>query len=376
MSEPIEQARRAEPAWDEVRERRVLTRVHQANDALRAGRLRTRRGAMGAALAAVVLLGAFVTGRALWGGDAGSVVAGAATDPDPAAGHLSLSDGSEIELTEGARVEVVLDAPEEVRLLQHAGSARYVVSHRAERRFVVGCEGVEVEVRGTRFWVHRRAGEPAEAATVEVDVEEGRVEVRRGAERSLLSGGESLRVLGPIVEPAAAEPVPSEHALEAGGEVSGRSAIDPDPASVARPETPERPRGAPHPTSRPETELDVATLLTQAEEARRAGRLDDAVRALNQVLAQLGDDPRAATAYFTLGRVERGRHRHAAAAAAFEAAHQRDPDAVLAEDALAEATVSWSVAGRLERARSTGARYLARYPTGQYVERVRAALGD
>jgi transmembrane sensor len=369
MTGPIERARDAEPSWDEVRERRVLTRVQSARGERQQRRLRTRRWAVGSALAAIVLVAGAVGGRWLTEGTETIALTSPIIGPDTA-GRLALSDGSEIELTEGARVEVEVDSPEEVRLIQHDGAARYVVSHRAERRFVVRCDGVEVEVRGTRFWVRHRAADGAESASVEVDVEEGRVEVRRGVEHSLLSGGESLRVRvssdSHVLAPEAVE------VSEIASDPLDRDTV-PRATEIAAAERPSVRSGArvtPRPTS------DVASLLTEAEEARRAGRLDDAVRALNEVLAQLGDDPRAATAYFTLGRLERSRSRHAAAAAAFEAAYGHDGGAILAEDALAEATISWSVAGRLDRARTSGSRYLARYPDGQYLERVRAALAE
>ena len=99
----------------------------------------------------------------------------------------------------------------------------------------------------------------------------------------------------------------------------------------------------------------------------------DASRALSTAIDALGRDPRSATALFTLGRVERTRGRHVAAANAFESAYERDPGAILAEDALAEATVSWADAGRTERARAGAERYLSHYPAGQYLERVRRA---
>ncbi len=365
MSGPVERAREASPSWDEVRERRVLARVQGARAERGARRRRAGQALAVSALAAIALIA--VTG---WWMSRPTPPTASAPSPVEGVGRLALSDGSEIELTEGAHVEVEIDTRDEVRLVQHDGAARYVVSHRPERRFVVRCDGVQVEVRGTRFWVRHHAVE-AEAAIVEVEVEEGRVEVRRGGERSLLTVGESLRVRSTLE-------------VEAPTETEGPSeVIEADPPAPA-PSTPMEAREpAPRPSaSRPpsserrERAADVSALLTEAEEARRAGRLDDAVAALNEVLSLLGDDPRAATAYFTLGRVERTRSRHAAAAAAFEAAYARDPDAILAEDALAEATISWSVAGRLERARGAGQRYLARYPDGQYLERVRAALGD
>ncbi|MDQ3032245.1 MAG: hypothetical protein M3Y87_07505, partial [Myxococcota bacterium] len=63
--------------------------------------------------------------------------------------------------------------------------------------------------------------------------------------------------------------------------------------------------------------------------------------------------------------------RDAIAAEAFERSYAEAPHGALAEDALAEAAVSWSAAGRRERARDVARRYLALHPSGLYVDRVR-----
>ena len=359
MSTEIERARRAEPAWDEVRERRVLTRVlsERGARARRAAQLR-RAGLVGAVLAAAAAI---------------VVVADVASAPERAtedrSGRIALSEGSEIELEEGARVEVATEGPSEVRIVQAAGEARYVVSHLPARRFVVVCGNVEVVVRGTRFVVRR------ESDAVEVEVEEGRVEVIRGAEHSLLTRGESIRITDADVERGVEriDLAPSEVAPSEGAEMEGEESIEAeaieDEVAIAVPPA-EEGEDAVSERRRP---LDVDALLRQADAARRDGRLADASRALSTAIDALGRDPRSATALFTLGRVERTRGRHVAAANAFESAYERDPGAILAEDALAEATVSWADAGRTERARAGAERYLSHYPAGQYLERVRRA---
>lgn len=368
MSLDIEELREGEPRWDEVRERRVLAKVTGERDARRERRVRNRRAAVvGAVSIAATLLLVLAVQR--WSGEehiatAPEVSAPAAPMGDPA-GRLALSDGSEIELTLGARVEVEQASPTEIVVSQRDGAARYVVSHLPSRRFVVRCSGVEVEVRGTRFWVRHQPD------AVEVDVEEGRVAVRRGDAESLLAAGESLRVRL-TDEPVSATPATT-------------SETTPSTTAMVVPEATHRPVTVASVPSRPpvarETPVapaprDVAALLDAAEQARREHRFDDAVAALEEAVAQLRGEPRAATAYFTLGRLERTRARHGAAAAAFESAYDADPEAILAEDALAEAVVSWSVAGRLDRARALGLRYVERFPEGAYEPRVRAAIED
>lgn len=342
MSAELERARRAEPAWDEVRERRVLARVlaEKHEGARRRARARIAVGAGAVAIAAAVALAWIVREP-----DAPLVAESPPAEvvaPEPTApgtGRIALRDGSEVELGEDARVEIEVQGPVEVRIAQHAGRARYVVSHRPERAFVVVAGDVEVVVRGTRFVVQ------VAPPWAEVEVEEGRVEVRRAGEVRALSIGESMRV--PLVDPE----------TEAEAETATES--ETAPPVVRRRERAE------------EREIAIETLLGQADEARRAGRLDDAARALRAAIGQHREDPRVATALFTLGRVERSRGRDVAAAEAFESAYERDPGAILAEDALAESAVSWAAAGRPERARSAAQRYLARHPAGEYVDRVR-----
>lgn len=336
MDADLEEARRAEPPWDPLRERRVLARI----DAARVRRAHVRRAVgrwavAGAAAAAAAI--ALVWLIPWTDAPTHARVQEPAAAPSVAdGGRLTLVDGSEVELEPDARVEVLSQTDDEVAIAHHAGEARYVVSHRPERAFVVHAADVAVHVRGTRFVV-RRSPE-----MIEVEVEQGRVEVTRGETSSLLSAGDAIRMR--LEEP----PAPDEPETHA----------EPEPAP-ARAEAP--PRAIP----------SMDRLLADADVARRAGRLDDAARALRTAVASHRNDPRAFTALFTLARVERRRGREAAAAEAFERAYSRDPNAILAEDALAEAAVSWAACGRPERARGAATRYLQRFPAGEYVERVR-----
>jgi transmembrane sensor len=376
----IDEARRSEPRWDDLRERRVLARTlgERAERAARRRRIRIAAGA-GVVIAAGIALAIVGNGRYRGEGEIGAsgLVAhgegagdGAGPEPegrgvdeelertrsatappersDPLPGRIALRDGSEVELGEGARVEVAIESELEVRLAQRAGVARYVVSHRPERSFVVVAGEVEVAVRGTQFTV--RLAE----TSVEVAVEQGRVEVRRASETRALAAGEAMRL--PIVQ-----------AVEERGDVRGGTGASAD----ARRER-SRDRATPTVESEGDRTADarsIEAVLAEADEARRAGRLDDAARALRVVIDRHRSDPRAATALFTLARVERGRD--AVAAETFERAYAHDPGAVLAEDALAEAAVSWAAAGSGGRARTAAQRYLALHPSGQYAERVR-----
>lgn len=348
MNGELEKARAAEPAWDEVRERRVLTRVIAARDE---GARRARRGRAMMAVAAVAAVVVVV----LFSRGAPSAREVSETTPvaaEPAGGRLALHDGSIVELSEGAEVAIVTDAATEVRIDHAAGEARYVVSHVPTRTFVVACGAVDVIVRGTRFVVRR------EGSRVDVDVEEGRVEVRRGGESTMLVRGETLRVDGTITPEA---PAPTPPASTASADVAP---IEPAIAHAT----------SPRPTTTRAPTPSVEELLAEASAARRERRWDDAARALRAAIDASEGDPRAATYAFMLARVERSRGQDGAAADAFADAYARDPDAVLAEDALAESVVSLAAAGRTSEARAAAARYGERFPEGAYAERVRAAV--
>lgn len=317
----LERARKAEPEWDEVRERRVLSRVLAARKPKRSRALVV--GAVAVAAAALAWI--------VWPREAAQI--------ERAPGGLALRDGSEITLR-GAHVAIVEESARSIVVAQDGGDARYEVARRPERAFVVRAEDVEVRVRGTRFWVR------IDPPFVRVEVEEGRVEVVRGEEAiGVLGAGDSIRTrLRAPEEEVRAEPPPP----------------DPEPAPVLE---------EPRPRPRPPPSIEEA--LAIADEARREGRLDDAARALERATLAHPDDPRSATALFTLGRVERARGRHRAAALAFDRSLARAPHGSLAEDALAESALSWSAAGDPERARSAAERYLAAHPDGLYAERVR-----
>lgn len=363
MTSDLERARRAEPAWDAVREQRVLGRVLAETGAERSRRRPIAIGlavAVAVALAAVVLLArpsapteVEVASPEVPRPSETVVHSGAVEDREPGstsaptAGHLALADGSQIELLDGARVEIVRDEADLVTIAHEAGSARFVVSHRPSRPFVVRCGEVEVVVRGTRFVVTRDEG-------VRVDVEEGRVEVRRGADVTVLVAGESLRI-----EPPAAH--------EASVDVEAPT-VPAEP--LATPPT----RAMEHEHGMEREAPGVDELLAEADVARRERRLPDAARALERAIALLHGDARAATPLFMLGRVERSRGRHAAAARAFEDAYARDPEAVLAEDALAESVVSFAEAGDHDAAARGAARYREHFPSGHYAARVTAAI--
>jgi transmembrane sensor len=122
-------------------------------------------------------------------------------------------------------------------------------------------------------------------------------------------------------------------------------------------------------------EPTFSELTARADEARTAGRQDDAAKALEKLLALYPQDPRAPNALFTLGKVQRARRDPAASARSFERCLRAAPNGPLAQDALAEAANSWSAAGAGDTARAQAQRYLDRWPQGTQATQMHAILG-
>lgn len=310
-----------EPEWNEVREQRVLARIQEAR------RARPRRSPIVwvfAAAAAVLL----VAGVALKLQPKAPVELAKVEAPAPP--KLVLADGSEATLTADAHVKVEEQTTDRVTLVQSVGEVRYEVKPNPARRFAVRAGDVTVRVTGTAFTVK------LEQKTVRVKVERGSVEVDDGARTTMLVATESIEVAAYRVEPV---PAPS-------------TAVEPSDKPVK-----------PAPPS-------VESLLSKADEARAAHKNDEAAEALRTLVTLYPKDPRVSSALFTLGRVERARGRHAAAAQSFQRCHQVAPHGALAEDALAEEASSWKSAGETAKAKTAASQYLKLYPGGAHVARM------
>jgi transmembrane sensor len=240
---------------------------------------------------------------------------------------MFLADGAEVALLEDAQVKIDEQGDELVRVTQSSGEARYDVKPNPKRRFAVRAADVTVRVLGTAFTVTLANNK------VKVHVLRGRVEVEGGGKTTELAIGETLEVpaVRPSESPVASTPPPLE-------------------------------KKAAGPT--------VEALLAKADEARGAHRYDEAATALRTMIAAYPGDPRVASALFTLGRVERARGRHGAAAEAFARCHKVAPHGSLAEDALAEEALSWKSAGDAARARAAAQRYVKLHPGGAHVARM------
>jgi TolA-binding protein len=357
----IEDAKRAiveaDVPWDDLRERRVLSRVERALAEARSERHvqerpRWRAVAWVAGTLAAATLLAVATATAIGARTGDPVTAkaafaahGLAHVTDPVFPTLALADGSIAHLREAARVDVDVQTSDLVRLLQHSGIVRYDVAKNASRRFVIDAQGIEVRVIGTSFTVE------VEPSHVRVSVERGRVAVEGSQTAAELGAGDEIRL---EIEPEETlvilddDPAPSPATASSGDDRS--------------------PRAKTRPTA------TVAQLLARADAARSQGRLAEAAATLGELVREHPQDPRAYSSYFLLGKVERARGHHGAAASAFAACSRRAPAGSLSEDARAEAAASWLDAGQTARAAKDARTYLELHPKGAHADRMRRIL--
>lgn len=251
---------------------------------------------------------------------------------------IELSDRSRIELR-GARIEPLRNDGDTITLLLARGSARFEVEPGGPRTWTIESGVATVEVVGTVFTVTRGDG------WARVEVEHGTVVVRgeRVRDRAArLTAGESLLV---GEEQRASAPAP----------------IEPPPA-----EPPQARRPPP----------DAEALMVRADEARRAGDLEQASVLLERAAAR-NADPAAGVAAFTLGRLELdSRHRPDRAARAFARALSLTLPARMREDASARLVEAHRRTGDAAAADRAARAYLADYPEGRHAARVREALAD
>lgn len=273
-------------------------------------------------------------------------------------GAVSLDDGSTIAIARGCALEPLENTAQRFSLLLRAGSARFDVRPGGPRRWTIEAGAVSVEVVGTAFEVRR------EGAEVQVSVERGRVLVRGDLVpdhvRSL-GAGESIRVGAPMPEPASRAPASPV------GDV-GTEAMERPAPSVARATRAERPDS--------ETSSDdVALLLAEADEERRAGRIDAALDRLATAAAREGD-PQAAIASFTRGRLALDHGRPTEAVRDLRRALVAGLPPVLEETARARLVDALARSGDREGAARAAVEYVRDYPAGAWRASVARAIGE
>ncbi len=358
LDELIESFRkRMEPRWDDLRERRVLIDVEHTvgqRSAARKARRRALAVAIPLSMSVAALIVAYVVGVDFGKRSAASApsvaaenaVASSQPAPRAPAGTSDftesrvLADGSRLELSHAARIEVRSESQKRVELTQNDGHVRYDVSHVPGRTFVVSARGVQIQVKGTIFVVDIDSGK------VSVNVERGIVRVAASSGEVDLGAGDELST-----------PVDQEVALD-------RTAETP-PEGTAAPRAPR---------VDPASVLSASALLDRADTERRAGDLAAASTTLRELLTRYPSDRRAPLAWFTLGKVERARDRAAAAAKAFQTSSSLAPDGAVGEDALAEEAVAWAAANNPASARTAAEQYLRRFPNGTHATRMQRIL--
>jgi len=368
--------------WDQVRKRRVLTRIRAVRAFSRRRRVpwivAASVGVAAAATAVVLVLALGSPGRgADEPGPAAQGVAQVAQAEQPST--LELADVGRAFLHPGARVSLESRTSKRVELLQRKGKVRYEIERQVEREVVVLASGVEIRVVGTVFTV------AIEDGRVSVTVDEGAVVVRDGRRELQIGAGEEVTVAGrgdvraesdAAEEPVAEEPV-EEPPLEptSAPRRPGKIAT-PDPAPE---EAVEEPEGSPTeeepPAEEPAPEspeaATLSNLLEQVDAARKQGELVEASQLLDQIAEQFPRDPRAIAAMFTRGNVERALGNHRKAARAYSRCFELAPSGPLAEDAMAESAACWAEAGDAARASDAAWSYLERYPSGTHAGRMR-----
>lgn len=268
-----------------------------------------------------------------------------------------LADGSRVTADDGASWVVHEVTAARIQIDVPTGRVRFEVSRRPERDFVVTARDVAVTVVGTVFSVD--VGPDG----VRVDVEEGRVRVRRG------DGSEKVLVVGETLS------IASERAVETGAATQ----VPPAPLDVRRPttRTPTAPPG-PQPAdglpSQPEPTF--ASMVAEGDALQTRGETAAAVRTWAQAIEQFPMEPgRAVLAFRRAKLMLQALNDAAGAAEAFARLESLGAAAPLVEDALAREVEAWAAAENFERARARASEFVTRYPTSYRRATVERAAG-
>lgn len=361
--------------------------------------------AMASAATVVALVGLFVVRSnsplRLSSGDLPAALIAEATPRS-----VELSDGSNIQVAQQSRLEVVSNDAKTFVTALSRGSATFEVNPKAKRRWVVEVGLTSVEVVGTRFTVTRNESD------VTVSVTKGLVLVRGdtvpGGQQRLGAGqalrtSTTLRVAQRDVTSSEAEVARAERRTEASEPVTVSEArvddlplVDDDGAEVTSPRGTAQPNveGSPVGSIHSRTKgaagdkpaqasaasdsvappvnvpLDIEGLFAEADRARQAGDLGRSLAYFERVIATAPRfDPRRGLAAMSVARMTM-RSNPARAAAALRATLDGMP-ADLQENANARLVEAYAKSGQTKAAQSAAQRYLERFPNGRRAEDVR-----
>ena len=377
------------PAFDEQAGRaRFLER-------LAAGKVRSGRGTLVLAAAAVVLCGvAFAGGRTMspvtsateaGEGHAGAWLATSSANELP----LTFSEGTELVMAPGSRGRVEELGRTGASFLLERGEVRAHVVHRSNTswRFLAG--PFEVHVTGTALGVD---WDPVRERFA-VHVDEGSVVVRGPNVGGLqvVRAGEQCTVDLPSRTTRIS---PREHDAPADANVfvdAGSSAFAVDPATSASPSATARTASAPTSWLKLEEKGDYDAayaaalsvglasvlrassadeLLRLAQVARLSGHRDTEREALVTCRRRFAGSERAAVAAYELGRSSSPSE----ASSWFDTYLGEKPSGELAREASGRLVEARASAGDDRGARDAAARYLARYPDGPHASLARRVL--
>ncbi len=282
----------------------------------------------------------------------------------------TLSDGSRVELAQGATVVLGVNDLDRVELSLINGSATFEVTKNPNRKFVVLSSDVAVEVVGTRFSVHRdRQG------LVRVEVERGIVNVYAHGRTRKLEAGQQWSPLAreqdavaEVEELVEEEPEP-EVVIDAG-------AGSPEPVPSV-PTSLKKKKKLRTVVKRVQPEGSAAdTLFGQALSARSTRRWQLAAQLAERFLTENPTDPRAGLMAFELGRVLADQlGRRDAAMQAYAKAMRLDPQADFIDDLLVRWAEAAYASGDLSGCAQKRDEYLKRFPRGQLRATVRGICG-
>jgi transmembrane sensor len=282
------------------------------------------------------------------------------------ASPVLFDDGSRIDLGNTARLDLLESTSRTFAVALRTGEARFKVNPGGPRAWKIECGPVTVEVVGTQFTLTREDG------SLRVSVEHGAVLVSGApVPDHVVRLGASDTIVVPLSSPA--EPTasaPDTHlpamVAEAPPTVVAAAAVVERPRAV-----PEAPSAATAPdagvhAATPEPQISARAWLAVADDARVAGRFQEAAQILENVVSTYGSDPSAPLAQFSLGRLYLDSLGSPALAAThLSGALARGLPASLTQDAFARLVEAHARAGNPRAANEVADRYRTLYPMGR-----------
>jgi transmembrane sensor len=361
---------RVQSAWSASRAEQVLGAIEERR---RKRQQRRRQAALGLGIGCLLLIAPLLFRR----------LSPSLPPPAPsraAAVALRFPDGSVASgLSADAEIAELAVEPSRTVLRLLRGSARFQVARNPQRIFRVEAGRTAVEVLGTQFTVSRQAD------STRVAVEQGRVRVIWDSHYAELGAGEQgLFPPAERPEPPASSPAPIAPLVPPPRPRSLPPAVRavaerPSPAAPWRQLAAEGQFDQAYRALSSQASQDLSTaadqpgdLLLLADVARLSHHPALAVAPLEKLLRSHRDDPRAALAAFTLGRIlldDLGQPREAATA--FRQAQSLDPSFAMIEQSLAREVQALWRAGDSAAAHARAEEYRQRFPDGSSIRAVR-----